>query len=97
MVLTGYDEDMRRQMKDLEQILNDGTRRGIYFVVMPAANYDFTKDAYYGYFNRTGYSSNYCLERKAVREELDEDASQGGRKVMKKVPTTLEKLVVPIH
>lgn len=94
VVLTGYDEDMKRQMKDLEQILNDGTRRGIYFVVLPAANYDFTKDAYYGYFNRTGYSSNYCLERKAVREELDEDASQGGRKVMKKVSTTLEKLVV---
>lgn len=94
VILTGYDDDMKRQMKDLEQILSGGSERGIYFVVLPVSNYDFTKDPYYKFFNKVGYISNYILDHKAVKEELDEDASQGGRKVMKKVPTMLEQLVI---
>lgn len=92
VILTGYDDDMKRQMKDLEQILSDGSKRGIYFIVLPVSSYDFTKDPYYRYFNNTGYVGRSVLDCKAVKEELDEDASQGGRKVIKKVLTTLEKL-----
>lgn len=94
IILTGYDDEMRRQMKELEQILSNGAKRGIYFVALPDERYDFTQDSYYTYFNPQGYCANDILSCKAVKEELDEDASQGGRKVMKKVSTTLEKLIM---
>ncbi len=94
VVLTGYDNDIKGNIKNLKQIIEDGSNRGIYFVILPIKDYDFTQDAYYKYFNEINYTGSAVLDRKAVKEELDEEASRGEHKVNKKIPTTLEKLVM---